>query len=401
MIQQISQQTRRRYILGRQGLWPGRRWTGREGVAQALQTVEAVQIDPVSIVSPSADIVLWGRVAAYNSDYLSQLIEQERRFFDYGGGLMIYPMIELPYWRVVMARKKSEKRWSEFFADNTALINTVREEVRQRGPVRNRDMKGETVNHYRGSKDTSVALYYLWLTGELMTARREGKERVYDFLENVAPAHLQHTATDAEAEVFFACKAISHLGFVTARSFRNTWKGYIERPVTAQEANAKLAELQETGLVSSVRVEDAREQHYFRQEDEGILNELEAGQVPAQWQPIGTTTLDEVTFFSPLEFVSARGRAAKLFGFDYIWEIYKPAAKRKYGPYTLPILYGDQLVGRMDAKLERQEATLRVNGLWLEDWFDVDERFQQALDVGLNNFMHFLQAEQVNMDAIN
>ena len=93
----ISQATYRRYILGKQGLWPGRRWAGKEGTAEALQSIEAVQVDPVSVLTGSQEIVLWGRVQAYQPEFLNSLLYTERRFFDYGGGLMIYPMAELPY----------------------------------------------------------------------------------------------------------------------------------------------------------------------------------------------------------------------------------------------------------------------------------------------------------------
>jgi uncharacterized protein YcaQ len=80
----ISPTTYRRFILGCQGLWPGRRFAGREGAAQALRLAEAVQVDPVAVVAQSPDIVLWGRVAGYRPSYLQELLYGERRFFDYG-----------------------------------------------------------------------------------------------------------------------------------------------------------------------------------------------------------------------------------------------------------------------------------------------------------------------------
>ena len=95
--------------------------------------------------------------------------------------------------------------------------------------------------------------------------------------------------------------------------------------------------------------------------------------------------------------MSARGRAKELFDFEYIWEIYKPASKRQYGPYTLPILYGDRLVGRMDSKLERSQKTLVINGLWFEDWFDPDDTFIQAFSKGLVRFSLFHAAYLVNV----
>ena len=233
-----------------------------------------------------------------------------------------------------------------------------------------------------------------------MTAQRDGKERIYDFLENVAPSNLQHTSTPAQAEEFFARKAISQLGLATARSFRNRWSGLIERRVDAKEANAKLAQMMEAGQLAAVDVEGEKDRHFYLAGDLSILEEVNAGRVPRPWEHASNAKQSEVRFLSPLDYVSARGRAGKLFDFEYIWEIYKPAAKRRYGPYTLPILYGDRLVGRMDAKLERQQKELRVNGIWLEEGFGVDEEFVAALANGLESFMQFLRAARLDLGAV-
>ena len=98
-----------------------------------------------------------------------------------------------------------------------------------------------------------------------------------------------------------------------------------------------------------------------------LLRDLSAGRVPKAWTPLETTTTEEVVFLAPLDHVSARGRAKVLFGFDYVWEVYKPVHQRKFGYYTLPILWGDRLVARFDSKLDRTTNTFVILGLWLED----------------------------------
>jgi len=381
----ISPTIQRQFILGKQGLWPGRRWAGKAGVAQALTEMEALQMDPVSVIAPSHELVLWGRVVDFQTDDLYSLLYQDRKFFDYGGWLAIYPMDELPYWRVEMEKYRSYDRWKKFAEDHPALIEAVRQELRARGPLRSRDLDGKQVNNYRSGKDTGVALFYLWLVGELMTHSREGKERVYDFLERIAPPHLYHAATPEEAEEFFLRKAIAQNGIAKPRDIRN---------------QARLAEWVETGDIAAIMVEGEKKPSHLLAKDVPILETLQNGQIPKSWRPLDATTLDEVTFLSPLEYASARGRAKKLFGFEYVWEIYKPAVQRKYGPYTMPILYGDQLVGRADMKLDRQSQILRVNGFWLESWFAPDDAFAAALARGFGRFMQFLGVSDLDMEAI-
>jgi uncharacterized protein YcaQ len=213
----ISKIAARRYILGRQGLWPGRRWAGQDGTAQALRYVECVQMDPLSVIARSHDLALWGRVLDYQLDHLDTLMYRDREFFDYGSNLRIYPMHELPYWRVAMCRKGKETRWANFAEQNRALLNAVKAELQARGPLGNRDFTGQNrVISYRGRKESAVALYYLWLTGELMVHHRVGFERVYDFREHIIPASASHEATVNEVEEFFARKVVAFRGMCTA-----------------------------------------------------------------------------------------------------------------------------------------------------------------------------------------
>ncbi len=99
------------------------------------------------------------------------------------------------------------------------------------------------------------------------------------------------------------------------------------------------------GKAKQVKIEGGRDSYLVLAEDVPALEILEKGKVPKGWKPKETTTLEEVTFLSPLDIVSARGRAKKLFDFEYKWEVYTPVEKRRWGYYVLPILYGDDLVG--------------------------------------------------------
>src|SRR5512146_1561314 len=127
-----------------------------------------------------------------------------------------------------------------------------------------------------------------------------------------------------------------------------------------------------------------------------MLRDLAAGRVPEAWTPLETGTQEEAVFLAPLDPVSARGRAKLLFGFDYVWEVYKPEPQRRYGYYTLPVLWGERLVARFDSKLDRAANTLVILGLWLEyEALGTDEAFARAWLRGLGRFAAFLGAAAV------
>jgi uncharacterized protein YcaQ len=397
----ISAATMRRFILGKQGLWPGRRWQGKAGAAEAIRAIGGVQVDPLVVVARNHDLKLHSRVHAYDPDHLNDLLYQERQFFDYGGLLYIYPMDELPYWKVHMERQRQQ--WQhEFITSNPGVLDTVRAELRTRGRLAQRDLEGTArVESYRARKDTGLALHYLWRIGELMTAGRRGFDRLYDFAENVAPAAYLNPAGEAEAEAFFLRKALSMDAMPRLTEWRGRFSYFIQRQVTPDEMKRWVAELVESGEITPLKVEGKKDLHYICTSDLPLIGALEAGQVPDDWKPLDTTTETEVNFLAPLDPESARGRAGKLFDFEYVWEIYTPIEKRRWGYYVMPILYGDKLVARIDVKLDRKRQTMLVKGFWLEDSATgKDSAFASALARGLIRFTHFHDVSRLDASAI-
>jgi uncharacterized protein YcaQ len=176
---------------------------------------------------------------------------------------------------------------------------------------------------------------------------------------------------------------------------------YLHRNYTPAEVRSLLGGWIESGLFQQVQVEDGRDKYLALGNDIPVLESLEKGIIPKAWNPKETTTLEEVTFLASLDIVSARGRAKKLFDFDYVWEVYVPAHKRRWGYYVLPILYGDDLVARLDPKLDRSTMTLEIKGFWHEDDAPVKEpAFAEALAKGLTRFAKFLDARKITTSSI-
>jgi uncharacterized protein YcaQ len=272
--------------------------------------------------------------------------------------------------------------------------------LREQGTVSNRDFKTadrKRTQNYRGRKDSALALYYLWRSGEVMTHHRENFERVYALAEAVAPAELLHESSDEAADRFVLLKDISFNGL---SRLKRTADAYF-RGVPFSKAPPLQEALLAEGEIVLVKVEGWKFLHYALAQDVPLLQELAAGRIPAAWTPLETDTTEEAVFLSPLDPVSARGQAKILFGFDYVWEVYKPQDKRKYGYYTLPILWGDQLVARFDSKYDRPNNTLIILGFWLEDEkTGRDPAFATALSRAFTRFTTFLGAEKLDATAI-
>jgi hypothetical protein len=397
----IDIETARRFILGKQGLWPGRRWRGLKGTEKAMRAIEYLQLDPLQIITRSQDIQLHSRVLDYTPGMWETVTYKQRKFFDWGGWLAVRPMDELPHWHVVMRRERDEEtRIRGMGREHAQAVDEMRSILRERGTVSNRDFQMATrtrTQSYRGRKDSALALYYLWRIGEVMTHHRERFERVYALTETVAPKTLNYESSEEEADRFLFKKEISFAGLARLKRVADSFFRGVPFEKSKQIVESMLAD----GEFIEVKVEGWKEVQFALGSDAKFLRDLSAGRVPKAWTPLETTTTEEVVFLSPLDPVSARGRARVLFDFDYIWEVYKPVHLRKFGYYTLPVLWGDRLVARFDSKLDRTTNTFIILGLWLEDKaLAKEEAFAEALGCGFERFVKFLGASRLDAKAI-
>jgi uncharacterized protein YcaQ len=397
----IDLETARRFILGKQGLWPGRRWRGGKGTEQAIRAMEYLQLDPLQIIARSQDLALHSRVLDYSPGLWEKPTYEQRKFFDWGGWLAVRPMSELPHWRVAMRRERDyNPRILNMGSEHNDAIVEMRSLLREQDTLSNRDfeMAARTrTQSYRGRKDSALALYYLWRIGEVMTYNRRNFERVYALAERVAPASLLIESDEKEADRFLIKKEVSFSGLARLNRTGDT---YLPNDLLSQVQQARESLLSDGELVE-VQVEGWKHIHVVLSNEARLLSDLSAGRVPKVWTPLETNTSEEVVFLAPLDHVSARGRARVLFGFDYVWEVYKPAHQRKFGYYVMPILWGDRLVARFDSKLDRPTNTFVILGLWLEDQtLGTDEAFAEALARAFARFVTFLGAGKLDAKAI-
>ncbi len=397
---EISAATARRYIMGRQGLWPGRRWAGLDGAAAAMRAMEDLQLDPLVVVARAHDLALHARVADYALGDWAILAYERREFFEWGGWLAVRPMDELPYFRLLMRREREQGHWRDVESEHAVAIDEMRAVLRSGREVSNRDfLMGDRtrIDSYLGRKDSALALHYLWRVGEAMVARRVRFERVYAASGSVAPDWALRDADETASEERLVLKSVAASGL----SRLNGINALLKRVVPAAELTAWRQRWLDRGDLLEVRVEGWKATQVALGSDLDVLGRLEAGHVPDDWVPLGSTTEQEATFLSPLDPVSARGRAKGVFGFEYTWEVYKPVEQRRFGYYTMPILWGDRLVGRFDPKLDRSTGTLMILGLWLEDERSArDDAFAEALGRGMSRFLRVLGADRIDVAGV-
>jgi uncharacterized protein YcaQ len=267
-------------------------------------------------------------------------------------------------------------------------LEPVLERIRDEGPLSSKDFEpppGTKRGTWWDWKPAKVALELLFSRGELMITQRRNFQRVYDLTERVLPADVDVRFPDnAELGRFLVRRALTAYGVATAREMRDHIHG-----ADAQVLEGSLADLVDAGEVVPVRIQGEESGDNF-----ALMTTIESAAELKAPPP-------RVFLLSPFDnLIIIRKRTLRLFGFDYTLECYLPAAKRKYGYFVLPILWGEDLVGRLDPKADRKLKTLFVRNLYLEPEFDAIDAFLPAFAETLGAFTRFNQCERVELENV-
>ncbi|MCA9796743.1 MAG: YcaQ family DNA glycosylase, partial [Candidatus Eremiobacteraeota bacterium] len=294
----------------------------------------------------------------------------------------IIPAQNFPYWhhRFERFQQRIQRNgwWMERLGpEPQAMMEQIRQRLSEEGPLPTRSFReaGEQRGKWWGWTPAKAALEHLWRSGELMIAGRQGFEKIYDLTERVIPAEHLYTERPRREDVLaWACaSAIERLGVASAAEVGAFWNLF---------TGAQVSDWCDQFL-PTVRV-DGRE--YYARPD---FAELECGEASARMRLLAP--------FDPL--VRDRKRVAWLFDFDYRFEAFVPEKKRQYGYYVLPILEGERLVGRLDAKFERGQGRLVVKGLWWEAGVKAGSGRQKRLEKALDGLARRIGATAVAFEG--
>ena len=305
------------------------------GVLETVRRLGFLQLDPISVVAPPQQLVLWSRLGPWDPAELDRLLWEERQLVEWDA--FLYPIEDLPILKAFMRRRdrKLDGHLIAYLKEHAAFRRYVLKQLRERGPLLSREIEDapsqkREEHRWWGQRKMGLMLEILAARGQVAVVGRQGKQRLWDLAEHWYP---------------------------------------------------------ETETLSLPQARKLYEEKRFR----ALGVRLDRGRLVAHPEAEDGTVPERTTFLSPFDrLVHDRDRAEALWDFFYRLEMYVPAAKREYGYYVLPILHGDRIVGRIEPVFDRKEKVLRVSGLW---WQPGEKPVD--LDEPLASLASFLGAERI------
>ena len=359
----VTSEAARRFLVARHALAPARSLAGGpDAVLEVFRRLGSLQFDPIPVAGRSHDLVLHARVADYDPAWCDLLYERQEIFEAFNKGLSLVPAGEFPWFRGTLARNPART-----IAENADVAEQVLERIRVEGPLSALDFErkqGATTDWFGLPTNTVRAVLEAYtFTGVLGLARRDGNRRYYDLLERLLPADV--IAREVPLEEQFRHKLLSRYrahGLLGAAGGNDIFSGlgpakpdprWPEYPGRVALREELIAE----GELVPVEVEGVTGKCFVLEDEVGLL------EAPPEPPP-------SVAFLSPFDaLVWHRRLLGSLFEFEYVWELFFPPDKRRWGWYVLPMLFRDRLVGRIEPRIDRDAGHVQVIGLWWEDGF--------------------------------
>jgi uncharacterized protein YcaQ len=390
-VLRITTDAARRFLVARHFLAPARSLDGGPaGVLEVVRRLGSIQFDPLSVAGRNHDLVLHARVADYDPAWSDRLYEQREIFEAYNKGLSLVSAAEFPWFRVTLSRSAPR-----VLAENPEVAEHVLERIRAEGPLSALDFereRGSTTDWFGAPTNVVRAvLEALAVTGALGLAKRDGNRRYYDLLERLLPADV--LARDVPLRQQLRHKLLSRYrahGLLGIGGGGDIFAGIgpakpDPRWPELPGRTALRDELVDEGELVPVEVEGVRGKRFVLREEVELL------EAPPEPPP-------SVAFLPPFDpLVWDRGLLGSLFDFDYVWELFVPPPKRRWGWYVLPILFRDRLVGRIEPRIERDDARVRVLDVWWEDGFPSRrvDGFVDSMRAALRAYLSFAGATRL------
>jgi hypothetical protein len=366
------------------------------GILALVRDLGCVQLDPISAVARSHQIVVWSRVGHYQLDHIDQLLWRDRSLFEYWAhAASIVPTADYAIHQHLMRRYATDEatgqvsqRYANWLVENQGLKRHILQQIKKHGPLPSRDLEAENKvsagwysTGWTSGRDVSQMLDYLWTKGQIMVAGRSGIQKLWDLTERCLPDWTPHETLTARQLTYRAAQtAVKALGVASPQQIKRHYvRGRYE------DVPQVMKQLVRDGRLEPVHVADQKGEWFIHTDDVPLLDQLEA------------VDISRTTLLSPFDnLICDRARTMQLFNFDFRIEIYTPQAKRKFGYYVLPILHGDRLIGRIDPKFDREYGRLHIHAVHAEADAPLDRATARSVRGVIENLASFLGASDIH-----
>ena len=388
----ISKQQARKFILAHQGLYPPYTLEGKVGVLEYIHRVGCIQFDPLNIVGRNPDLVLQARVANYQPVMLQELLYQDRKLLDgWDKCMSIYAVEDWPnFSRRREAAKRNPGRSHE---QVISILPQTRKAIEERGPLSSIDLEfNQTVDwSWAPTRLARAALESMYWGGELVIHHKVNTRKVYDFAGRTLPEALLSASdpnrTEEQYHDWYILRRIGGIGLIWNKA-GDAWLGM--SVIKSKDRKDSLSRLLNEGKITEVEVDEITLPLYLRSEDMQLLERTLTCGIKRP-RAVIMAPLDNLLW--DRKFVEA------LFDFHYRWEVYKPAADRRYGYYVLPILYGDRFVARFEPGQDKKNGTLIIKNWWWEPGVRQSARMRSEILRAIKRFIHFIGVDSLQVEG--
>lgn len=381
----FSKDQARRFLLSHHELFPPRRLEGKAGILSYFSRVGCIQFDPVNIVGRNPQLIFQSRVKDFRVGMLEDLLYKDRLLLDgWDKFASVYRLEDHPNFNWHRERMRKEHDYPAGRVP-PEITSSVLDAIRQKGALCSLDFEHQDkMDWFWGIpvRAERAALENLYGMGYLGIDHRSGSRRYFDLIEKLVPQEFLQAPNPLNSledyQRWHVLRRIGSLGLANPGSGEH-WGGIIG--VKSKRRQEIIEELQRGGLVQEVEVESQKRRKFFARSSD--LERFQAN--PLDEHP------NQASIIAPLDnLIWDRGAVKWIFDFNYIWEVYKPAQLRKYGHYTLPILFGDRFIARFEPALEKKKGVLKINGWWWEEGVTQNPGISEALIACFEDFLKFL-----------
>lgn len=387
----ITKQQARRFLIAYHGLMSKRMFAGKQGILDYIRRVGCIQFDPLNIVGHNHELVLQARIKGFRPEMLQELLYGKRSLIDgWDKNMSIYCTEDWPYF--TRLREAARRKLGSVERPANGVLKQIRKEIEQRGPVSSTDLNyTETVDWYWApTRISRAALESMYFWGELIIHHKAYTRRIYDFAYRHISEELlsapEPNPSDYEYFAWYVQRRIGSVGMLWNKA-GDAWLGI--EGLKSSERNEAFRSLLEADKIMKVSVEGVEHPLYIRSEYKQLLIDVMNGKTPAR-RAVVLAPLDNLLWDRKL--------VKELFGFDYKWEVYKPASERSYGYYVLPVLYGDRFIARFEPGWDKKAGKILIKNWWWEPGVKVNEKLKESLVKCFKDFAGFLDAKGITVD---